>query len=142
MWFLQAIPVIGKLFSTVDNVTNAIRDLQVAKVQAGTEKEKAEIQARIDQLHDIRAVNESDNNATNRLNQIARFTLFGLPAGIAIWKLVVFDKVIGSFSGCASPVAAMHMDACRIFRTDPLDANMWWVILAAGAFYLVTTAKK
>jgi hypothetical protein len=139
LWDL--ISIIPNAFKTVDNVTNAIRDLQLAKVQAGTEKEKAAIQERIDQLHEIRLANESDNNAVNKLNQIARFVLFGLPASLVIWKLLVFDKVIGSLVKCSGPVAPMLVDSCKVFRTDSLDPNMWWVIIAAAGFYLVTTRK-
>ena len=141
MWFLQLIPFVGKFFDFGNNVTNAIRDLQLSKVQAKSDKEKAEIQERIDQLNAISAVNQSDNTATNKLSQFARFVLFGLPAGLAIWKLVVFDKIIGSLLKCAGPVAPVYMDSCKIFRTDPLDANMWWVIGAAVGFYLITTRK-
>lgn len=139
MWFLQAIPIIGKIFDFGNNITNAIRDLNIRKVQAQSEKEKAQIQKEIDQLQAQATLQGIEANSKNQLNAFVRFTLFGLPAGLAIWKLVVFDKIIGSLTGCSGTVSPVHMDACKIFRTDSFDVNMWWVILASAGFYLVTS---
>lgn len=137
---LSAIPLIGKFFEFGNNVTNAIRDLQLSKIKAQTDKEKAQIQERIDQLQAIAAV-QSIEAKESKINAIARFTLFGLPAGVAIWKLVVWDKVIGSYTGCAGKFAELHLDQCKTFRTDNFDPNMWWVILAAAGFYLITNKR-
>lgn len=140
MWFLSAIPLIGKFFDFGNNVTNAIRDLQISKVNAQTDREKAQIQERIDQLKSISNVQVAEAKES-RINAFARFALFGLPAGIAIWKLVVWDKVVGSASGCAGKFAELHLDQCKTFRTDNFDPNMWWVILAAAGFYLLANKR-
>ena len=141
MWFLSAIPLIGKLFDFGSNVTNAIRDLQLRKVDAQSEKEKAEIQERIDQLQAQAGLQSDEAKAGIKLNAFARFLFFGFPAGAVIWKYIVFDKVLGSFVGCAAPVANVYLDSCKIFRTDGLDTNMWWVVFAVASFYLVTSKK-
>lgn len=134
MWFLSAIPLIGKLFGTVDNVTNAIRDLQLAKVKAETDKEKAQIQERIDQLNAIALVQSG-----NDVNRYFRFWGFGFPSAAILWKYIVWDKIIGAYLGCAGE-AGKAAD-CAVFRTDGLSPEMWWAVTAAITFYMLTNKK-
>ncbi len=134
LWLLQAIPLVGKLFGTIDNVTNALRDLELRKVQAKSDKEKAEIQERIDQLNAIASVQTSQD-----VNRHFRFWGFGFPASAILWKYIVWDKIIGAYVGCAGE--AGKADACAIWRTDGLSPEMWWAVTAAITFYMLTNKK-
>lgn len=140
MWFLQLLGLAPKVFGTIDNITNAIANERLAVINAKTAKEKQESLERLGALERQAAVQiaEAQPNA-NPLGTIFRFVAFGLPAGLAIWKLVVWDKVAGSFAGCAGKFGTL--DGCEVFRTDSFDPNMWWVVLAAAGFYLVTSRK-
>lgn len=136
MWFLSAIPVIGKLFDFGNNVTNAIRDLQLSKVQAQSEKEKAQIQERIDQLQAIASVQSG-----NDVNRHYRFWGFGFPSAAILWKYIVWDKVLGAYVGCTGKLDEAGLQACSMWRTDGLSPEMWYAVTAAITFYLLTNRK-
>lgn len=137
---LSSLPLIGKFFEFGNNVTNAIRDLQLSKVNAKSEKEKAEIQERIDQLNAIASLQSVEATATSRVNSLGRLIMFGVPASVAFWKFVVYDNVIGAFVGCNFKGAHL-VDGCKTFGTPDFSPNVWYIIMMVCGFYLLHTRK-
>jgi hypothetical protein len=139
MWFLQLLGIIPKALDLADNWRKDIANERVVLINAKTTKEKQESLERIQQL-EMQAATQIAEAQPNASPWGARFRFigFGLPAGLAIWKLLVWDKVLGSFAGCThQPLPT----GCHYFRTDSFDPNLWWVVLAAAGFYLVTSKR-
>lgn len=105
-------------------IAQKIADLQIAKVQATTDQERARLDAEISEAHARRDTLVAE--AGSRINAIMRGLLAAGPT-IYLNKVFIFDKVIGSLTGQTS----------SIFSTDPLDANLWKVVVAVIAFYFV-----
>lgn len=131
------IGAITGLAGPIISLGNKIVDLQKDKVIARTDVEKQEIQGEIELAHDRRAtlVAEAAYRLTAIINVVMR-TAIASAAAVLLWKLWVWDKVIGSLSGCAAKVLG-----CEVFRTDPLDANQWYLIIAIVAFYFISTTS-
>lgn len=125
------------LSSTAGKISGDIKDLEIAKAQAASNKEKALIDAQIEEAHDRKDAVVAE--AGNRLNTIFRGCL-ALPAAIIIYKLLIWDKVIGSLVGC-SGVLGKDL-SCSIFRTDALDAYQWGFLTAVTAFYFLYDMGK
>ncbi len=115
--------------------------IQKVKNDAKTQVEKAKIQAEIDEVNARRAViiAEAGSRLAGGLNASMRFLLTLGPLAILL-KLFFWDKVVGSFVGCAGRGGIL--EHCNTFRTDPLDTNQWAVIAAAIGFYFVTSIFK
>lgn len=118
-----------------------LADLKTAQLNAKNSTEKAEIERQIEETHDKKAVlvAEAWNRIGAMFNAGTRMFL-AIPAGIVLWKLLVWDKVIGSFKGCATPGMSKLTD-CYPHRTDALDPNMWWVVLGVVGFYFLMSRK-
>lgn len=134
MWaLLTAIPnLISGLFGTVNNITNAITNEKIAALNATTDQERIGSQERISALEDRRAVMIAEA-PLSRMNIIVR-TFLGFPAGVVIWKLLVWDKVIGSFVGCSGRTLP---GTCQSFNTDQFDDNQWKIIFIVVSFYFL-----
>jgi len=119
------------LGGTASSISKDLRDRQIAKEQAGTEKEKARIQSEIEALHDRKDVLVAE--AGSRLNQIVR-ALIALGPGLYVFKYFAIDKFTGSLIGCRlDPLP----DFCHRFATDPLNVQMAAVLTAVLAFYFL-----
>ena len=109
------------------------KDLEMARIAAGTETEKAAFDAQIALSHDRAQVIVAE--AGSRLNAIIRGALAFGPM-VYLNKLYVWDKVIGSFAGYTQD----------IFTTDPLDEKLWTVVTVVLSFYfmsdMVSTARS
>ena len=114
-------------------VANNITDLQKLKVKASSDHELAEINRQIEAAHDRRLILQTE--AASRigiiLNGGMRF-LMALPVAAYLNKLLLWDKVVGSFAHCAK---GMDGTSCQTFNTDGLDANTWFVVLGICGFY-------
>src|SRR5437868_3595020 len=101
MW-LSILGLLTGLAGPLVNLAGRITDLQIAKVGASTDKEKALIDQQIEEAHDRKAIliAEAGNRVAGAINASVRLFL-ALPSGIILWKLLVWDKVLGSFKGCA-----------------------------------------
>lgn len=139
--FTSIIGLITGLGGPLLSLGNNIVELQKQKSDAKTQVAKAEIDAQVEALHDRRAVliAEAGNRLANALNASMRF-LLALGPLLVLSKILIWDKVVGSFKGCAGP-AARPID-CATFRTDMLDTNLWWVITAVIAFYFIASKLK
>jgi hypothetical protein len=125
--------IIPGLFTTVNGITNAISNERLKLIDAKTDQQKIAAQERINSLQAKRDVMIAESGAS-KINAVMRACL-AAPVAIVLGKIYVWDKVIGSLSGCAG-VAGQTMD-CLVFRTDVLDANLWTVITATIAFYFL-----
>lgn len=114
------------LAGPLSTIVGKISDLQIAKVQASTDKERLEIDAQISEAHGRMMVLQAE--AGSRINAIMRF-LLALGPMVFLIKVFIFDKVVGSFLGQAR--------GGSIFNTDPLDSNLWAVVTAVLAFYFM-----
>lgn len=126
--------IITGLGPTVVSITGKILDLKSAQTVAQTEVQKAQIGQQISEANDRRDIIVAE--AGSRIGLILSGLMRGLIAlGPALYLLKVFlwDKVIGSFVGCSGKFVA---DNCDTYSTDPLDVNLWWVVMAVLAFYL------
>lgn len=131
MWsFLTFIPnLLGQLFGTINGITKAISDEKIALTNATTERQRIASQERINALQAKRDILIGEAKYT-RANVYMRCGA-GLPSVVVLWKLMVWDKVIGSFAGCSQALAG----TCKLFTTDPLDNNQWTIIMIVIGFY-------
>lgn len=120
-------------FSTINGITNAISNERIRKIDATTDQQRIQADERIKSLEAKRSVLVAEAGSSN-INAIMRATM-GASVAIVLAKLLVWDKVIGSFSGCAGPMGSAL--ECATFRTDPLDTNQWGIIVAATGFYFL-----
>lgn len=107
------------LGGAIRDITSSITNLQIARVKAGTDAEKAALDAQIAEAHDRRAVLIAE--AGSRINAIMR-GLMAMPTVILLWKIEVYDKALGQWTGG---------------HTDALGSDLWTVITAIIAFYFV-----
>ena len=136
MGFLGLAP---KVFGTIDNITNAIANERLALINAKTAKEKQESLERLGRLEAQKDVLVAEAQpGASKLNTIFRFVGFGLPASIIIWNYIVWDKVMGKLAGCTYDKLPEY---CHYFKTDGLSPEMWYAVMAAIGFYLVTSRR-
>lgn len=125
------------VFGTINGITNAISNERLAVIKAKTDEERIAAEERISALQARRdaLVIAQSNPWTVRVQ-----TFIAMSAGIIIFKLLAWDKVVGSLSGCAG--IAGRDDSCAIFRTDPIDPTQWAVVTAVVGFYFLANAIK
>lgn len=106
------------------------RIAELAQQQIALDRREAEVNADV-----VKA--EQGNWMTRWVRPV-----WAIPFIAFTFKAVMFDKVIGSFIGCSGP-KAHAMAECSIYRTDPLDPNMWGVFMAMViAYYGSRSAEK
>ena len=120
-------------FSTINGITNAISNERIRKIDATTDQARIQADERIKSLEAKRSVLVAEAG-TSKINAFVRATM-GLAVAVVIAKLMVWDKVVGSYAGCAGPMGSAL--ECATFRTDPLDANQWAIITAVVGFYFL-----
>ena len=128
--------LIPGLLGTVNGITNAITNERINLAQAQTESDRIASQEKIASLQAKRDVLVAESGRSS-INAIVR-SFIGIAVAIILGKFLVWDKVVGSFMGCAGE--AGRALECATFRTDTLDANQWSIITATMAFYFVYEA--
>lgn len=103
---------------TIQSITKAITDKQIAAIQAGTEEQKAEIAADVDVLKLRRDVLIAEAPGS-RVNQLVRVVL-SVPAIVILWKLEIWDRVFDWGS------------------TPKLSVEEWAYIGTVTGFYLLS----
>ena len=131
---LALLGLIPGLFNTVNGITNAISNERLKLIDAKTDQQKIAAQERISSLQAKRDVMIAESGSS-KINALMRATI-GASVAVVVAKLLVWDKVIGSFAGCAGP-GGRGMDGCGTFATDLLDTNQWGIITAAIGFYFL-----
>jgi len=121
----------GPISQIVGNITN----LQIAKVSASTNQEKLKYDQQIAEAEDRKQIliTEAGNRIAGILNASMRL-LLALGPMLILLKVFLWDKVIGSFMGCAGSGLTATVD-CSTFNTDPLDLHLWAIIGGVIAFY-------
>lgn len=130
----QLLSFITGLAPMLTQVANNITDLQKMKVKAQSDTELADINRQLEAAHDRRQVlvAEAASRIGILLNGGMRF-LMALPVAAFLNKLLLWDKVVGSFAKCSKGFEVPG--SCYSFNTDPLDANTWYVVLGICGFY-------
>jgi hypothetical protein len=124
--FLTAIPsMLGGLFSTVNNITSAISNERIALINATTDREKIEIQERISALQAQQSVLIADASKSN-IDMYVR-TGFALGPMLYLLKIFIWDKVLNIWTNGS---------------TDPLDNNLWSIVVTVVGFYFVASAAE
>ncbi len=116
--------LIPGLFTTINGVTTAISNERLKLIQAKTDQEKIASQERINSLQAKRDVLVAESGKSN-INAIIRGCIGGSVAFL-LAKIYVWDKALGTWTGG---------------RTDPLDPNLWNVVMATIGFYFVYEAS-
>ena len=119
---LLAIPgLIAGMFGTINNITAAISNEKIAALTATTQQEQIASQERISALQQRRDVLIADAAHGSLDIWIRSFVAIG-PA-LYLFKIFVIDKVLGFI---------FHTS------TDPLDANLWQVVMVVLGFYFLS----
>lgn len=96
---------------------------KIAQIQATTQVEQIHAQVTIDALEATQAVLIADAAKSN-IDMWIR-VMFAIGPAVYITKIFLWDKVMGSITGG---------------NTDPLDPNLWAVMMTIIGFYFVSAA--
>lgn len=134
------------LAGPLSSAWNKLADLKIAKVQADNDIQRAKINEQIEEVHDKRSVliAEAGSRVATMMNVSIR-TWIGAAVAAILTKLLVWDKIVGSFYGCAGGMDKFKggiKPACITFTTDALDPYIWGTIAVATGFYFVSTWSK
>jgi hypothetical protein len=135
--FLSILGGLTGLAGPITATINRIADVQKLKEQAKTDREKMAYDQQIQEAQDRKAVlvAEAGNRLAGALNASMRIAL-AIPAAAVLWKLLLWDKVIGSFNHCSGKGAGVF-EVCSKYLTDPLSVEQWAVITAVIGFYFI-----
>lgn len=124
-------------FQTINGITNAISNQKIAAIEATTEQERIKAEENVKVLEARRHLLLSAQ-ARSKLPILIQ-TGLGLVGLIILAKLGLWDKVIGSFVGCAGDSGKLA--GCETFNTDKLGTDLSILVGSVVAFYLVTTSR-
>lgn len=111
-----------QLINPLGRIADRIADVQEAKAAAQTDREKLRANIALRQLEARQAILLAESK--HRLTRWIRPAM-AAPFAIYIWKVVVWDKVLGWGV------------------TDPLDDRMWWIATTVvGAYFLTRPFEK
>lgn len=117
---LGLLSLLPNLFTTVNGITSAISNERLKLIQAKTDQEKIASEERIASLQAKRDVLVAESSIS-KVNAIIRATIGGSVAFL-LAKIYIWDKSLGVWTGG---------------RTDPLDPNLWNVVMAVIGFYFL-----
>lgn len=109
------------LFNTVNGITTAISNERIKRIQAKTDEERIASDERIKTLEAKRQIVLAKSG---QWETRALMFAFGVGPAFVLTKIYVWDKALGDWTGG---------------HTDPLDANLWWVITAQIGFYFLAS---
>jgi len=124
-------------FNSVDKLTAAISNERIALINATTDRERIEIQERINSLNAQRDVLMEDSKRSS-IDMWLR-TAAAIAPILVISKLLAWDKVVGSLAGC---VGKNTPPSCAIFTTDPIPSEQLWFCLVVYGFLFVHSMVK
>lgn len=124
MGFLSLIPFIGKFFDTVSTITDRITNLKIAQVNAGTERDRDKLVAEQRGLEARRDALIALAASPGGIMVIIIQSLLGMAVVIIMWKIVVWDQALQSWTGG---------------YTAALGADVWDFIKIVCGFYFVST---
>lgn len=114
--------LIPGVLNTVNGITTAIANEKIAVVNAKTDQERIAAQERINTLQAQRDVLVADSNRSS----LDMWIRAGYAIGPAIYlnKIFIYDKVLG------------------MGNTDPLDPNLWYVVMCIIGFYTLHSIMR
>jgi hypothetical protein len=122
--FILGLPgLISGAFGTINGITNAIANEKLAAIKATTQEEQIAANERVATLQQRRDVLIAD--ASHGSWDIWIRTLIAVGPTIYLFKIFALDKVIG-------PALGFN------WSTDPLDANLWQVVMVVLGFYFLS----
>lgn len=107
------------LAGPISMIAGKILDTKTALAKAQSDDERNRLNAAIEEMHSQQAVLVAE--AGSRLNAIIR-GLMAVPVMILLWKLLVYDKALGQWTGG---------------HTDALGPDLWKIVAAVIAFYFL-----
>lgn len=127
------------LAGPISAVINRITELKIKQAETAGNIEKQKIDQQIAEAEGRKALllAEAGQRVAGTLNATFRM-IMAIPALIVLYKLIIWDKIVGSYYGCSGNAARDAdgiREACQTFLTDPLDAYQWSFIGAVTAFY-------
>jgi hypothetical protein len=125
------------LFTTINGITTAISNQKIAAIKAKTDEERIRAEENVKILEARRDVLLSAQ-ARSKLPIYIQSGL-GLVGLTILAKLGLWDKVVGSFAGCAGKNG--ELPGCETFTTDLLGQDLTLLVGGVVAFYLVTTMR-
>lgn len=131
-WLLKFIPFFGTISSAIETITGKIVALKVAQANALTDQERIHADENIRVLEAQRDILIKQSTDAEHITALTRLG-FALPVAVVIYKVLIWDKVVGSLFGCSGDTTGKL--ECVKFTTDALDPNLWWIVFAAICFY-------
>lgn len=107
------------LAGPISAIVGKLADTKMALAKAQTDDERNKLNAAIEEMHAQQTVLVAE--AGSRLNAIMR-GLTAAPVTILLWKLLVYDKALGQWTGG---------------HTDALGPDLWKIIAAVVGFYFI-----
>lgn len=134
MWeLITGLPgLISGFFGTINGITKALSDAKIEQIRATTQEEKIHADERVRTLEGRRDLMIAEST-TSKLNIYVRSAIALGPASVLL-KIFLWDKVVGSFAGCAG---RQLPGTCQTFLTDSLDPNLWQVVMVVLGFYFL-----
>jgi hypothetical protein len=122
MWgmILSGVRALTGLGEAITTISAAIADARIAAINAKTQEERiaAEERVKILQLRRDVLIGEASVSKAN----IFMRTLIAAPVAILFWKIFVFDKALGQWTGGS---------------TEQLSPELWQVITVVTGFYFL-----
>lgn len=123
MWAILG-ALLPSVFTTISSITAAISNAKIAQINASSAEEQAAIQATIDQLQSQRDVLIAD--ASQSKIDLYMRSLIAIGPAVYLTKIFIWDKVLQQWT---------------LANTDPLDPNLWNVVMVVLGFYFLATAS-
>lgn len=122
---------ISGISGVISTLTTKIADAKIAAINAKTEDERIAADERVKSLEaqrdvlvkaiESRAGLQQAEAGVSKANIYMR-SLIAAPVAVVLWKIFVFDKALGQWTG---------------WRTDPLSPELWNVIMVVIGFYFL-----
>jgi hypothetical protein len=113
--------LIPSAFTTISSITNAISNAKIAAIQATTEEAQIAANEQVATLQARRDVLIADANQSHM--DIWIRSLIAIGPSVYLAKIFIYDKVLA------------------LGNTDPLDPNLWNVVMVVLGFYFLATAS-
>ena len=107
------------VFSTINNITNAISNEKIAAINATTDQERVAAQERVASLQAQRDALIAESNRSKLPIYIQ--SLIAIGPTVFLTKVFIYDKVLSLGS------------------TDRLDPNLWNVVMVVLGFYFISS---
>lgn len=116
--------LLPNIFSSLNTIAQSIANERIAALNAKTDQERIAAEERINVLQSQRDVLIAES-AVSKLNIYIR-ALIAIGPALYLTKIFIWDKVLQQLTGGS---------------TDPLDPNLWQVVMVVLGFYFLAEAS-